>query len=138
MSNEWKDYQHDLRAYFEHNFEAAINSIPDGWMKSFMPQLKDELFVALGAYADEIMFYQTKEKFGQLTMYWNFPDKDYYTDKDYEDIEELVPTIQNIIKKYVEISKNTCVMCGEAATYTTTWDWIAPFCDDCEVERFAF
>jgi hypothetical protein len=138
MSNEWKDYQYDIRENFEYNFDLSLDSIPDGWMKSFIHQFKDELFNSLGAYADEIMFYQIKEKFGELTVYWNFPDKDYYTDKDYEDIEELVPTIQNIIKKYVEISKNTCVMCGKAATYTTTWGWIAPFCDDCEVKRFAF
>ena len=138
MSNEWKDYQRDLRSDFEHNFESAIDSIPDGWMKSFFPKLKDELFEALGAYADEIMFYQIKEKFGELTVYWNFPDKDYYTDKDYDDLKELVPIIEDIIKKYTEISKNTCVMCGKAATYTTTWGWIAPFCDDCEVKRFAF
>ena len=138
MSNEWKDYQRDLRADFEHNFESALDSIPDGWIKSFIPQFKDELFSSLGAYADEIMFYQIKEKFGELTVYWSFPDKDYYTEKDYADLEGLTTTIQNIIKKYTEISKNTCVVCGNPATYMTTWAWIAPFCDDCEVKRFAF
>ena len=138
MSNEWKDYQYDIREDFEYNFDSSLDSIPEGWMKSFIPQFKDELFNTLGAYADEIMFYQIKEKFGQLTVYWNFPDKDYYTDKDYDDLKELVPTIEEIIKKYTEISKNTCVVCGKVATYTTTWGWIAPFCDDCEVKRFAF
>jgi len=44
MSNEWKDYQHDIRTDFEYNFESAIDGIPDGWIKSFFPQLKDELF----------------------------------------------------------------------------------------------
>lgn len=138
MSNEWKDYQRDLRADFEHNFVAAIDSIPNGWMKSFMPHLRDELCEACGAYADEIMFYQIKEKFGQLTVYWNFPDKDYYTEKDYADLDELVPVIQNIINKYVEISKNTCVKCGKVASYMTTYGYIAPWCNNCEVKRFAF
>ena len=138
MSDGWKDYQHDLHADFEYNFEAAIDGIPDGWLKSFFPQLKDELFKVCGAYADEIMFYQIKEKYGQLTVYWNFPDKDYYTDVDNKDIEEIIPTIENIIKKYTEISKNTCVTCGKAATYTSTWAYIAPFCDDCERTRHIF
>lgn len=138
MSNEWKDYQRDLRADFEYNFESAIDGIPDGWEKSFFPQLKDELFEACGAYADEIMFHQIKEKYGQLTVYWNFPDKDYYTDLDNKDIEEIILTVQNIIKKYTEISKNTCVTCGKEATYMTTWGYIAPFCDDCERTRSIF
>lgn len=138
MSNGWKDYQHDLREDFEDNFECALDSIPDGWMKSFIPQFKEELFDALGAYADEIMFYQIKEKFGVLTVYWNFPDKDYYTDANRTDIDKLIPIVKNIIKKYEDISKNTCVVCGKPSTYMTTWAYIAPFCDDCEVTRFAF
>ena len=138
MSNEWKDYRHDLRADFEYNFDAALDGIPDGWMNTFVPQLKDELFEACGAYADEIMFYQIKEKFGELVVYWNFPDKDYYTDENYADINEVIPVIQDILKKYKEISKSTCVMCGEPATYMTTWAYIAPFCDDCERERPIF
>lgn len=138
MSNEWKDYKRDIRENFDDNFECALDSIPRGWMKSFMLQFKDELFNALGAYADEIMFYQIKEKFGELTVYWNFPDKDYYNEYNYADINELIPIVQDIIKKYAEISKNTCVMCGKPATYMTTWAYIAPFCDDCEVKRFAF
>ena len=131
MSNEWKDYQHDLREDFANNFVDAIDGIPDGWIKSFMPQLRDELFKACGAYADEIMFYQIKEKYGQLTVYWNFPDKDYYTDLDNKDIEEIIPTIQSIIKKYTEISKNTCIVCGKAATHMTA-GYIVPLCDSCE------
>lgn len=138
MSNEWKDYRRDLRADFEYNFESAIDGIPDGWIKSFFSQLKNELFEACGAYADEIMFYQIKEKYGQLTVYWNFPNKEYYTESDDKDIKEIIPVVQNIIKKYTEISKNTCVMCGEAATYMTTWGYIAPFCDDCERKRSVF
>ena len=132
MSNEWKDYQCDIRTDFEYNFEAAIDGIPDGWMESFFPQLKDELFKACGAYADEIMFYQIKEKYGQLTVYWNFPDKDYYTDVDNKDIEEIIPTIENIIKKYTEISKNTCFVCGKTAIHMTTGYYIATLCDSCE------
>ena len=130
MSNEWKDYQRDLRSDFEYNFESALE-IPDGWINSFIPQLKDEMFKALGAYADEIMFYQIKEKYGQLTVYWNFPDKDYYTDVDNKDIEEIIPIIQNIIEKYTETSKNTCIVCGKAATHMTT-GYIVPLCDNCE------
>ena len=45
---------------------------------------------------------------------------------------------KDIINKYTEISKNTCVKCGKQATYMTTWGYIAPWCDECEVKRFAF
>lgn len=130
MSNEWKDYQRDLRADFEYNFESAFE-IPDGWIESFIPQLKDELFNALGAYADEIMFYQIKEKYGALRIYWNFPDRDYYTEKDDIEIKELIPVIQNIVDKYVDISEHTCIACGKPATHMTT-GYIEPLCDSCE------
>lgn len=131
MSNGWKDYQRDLRVDFEDNFVSAIDGIPDGWLKSFMPQLRDELFEACGAYADEIMFYQIKEKFGQLTVYWNFPDKDYYTEEDCKDINNLISVIESVIKKYTEISKKTCIVCGNAATHMTA-GYIVPLCDSCE------
>lgn len=132
MSNEWKDYQRDLRADFEYNFEAAIDGIPDGWENSFFHQLKDELFKACGAYADEIMFYQIKEKYGQLTVYWNFPDKDYYTDLDNKDIEEIIPAVQDIIKRYTEISRHTCIICGKETAHMMYRHIIVPLCDSCE------
>ena len=100
-------------------------------MKSFVPQFKDELFNVLGAYADEIMFYQIKEKYGALRVYWNCPDRDYYTEKDDMDIKELVPVIRSIIDKYVEISEKTCAVCGKTATHMTT-GYIVPLCDNCE------
>ena len=135
MSSGWKDYQRDLRADFEYNFDAALDSIPDGWMNTFIPEFKEELFVSLGAYADEIMFYQTKEKFGELTVYWNFPDRDYYNEEDVNDINKLIPVVQDIIKKYVAISKNTCAVCGKPATHITDWGWIVPLCDTCVITR---
>ena len=81
------------------------------------------------------MFYQIKEKFGELVVYWNFPDKDYYTDANYDDLDELYPAIQSIVMKYKNISKNTCIVCGKAATHMTDWGYIAPLCDVCEVPR---
>jgi hypothetical protein len=131
MSNEWKDYQRDLREDFEYNFNAALDCIPDGWENTFIPKLKDELFNALGAYADEIVFYQIKEKYGALRVYWNFPDRDYYTGKDETDLKELIPIIKSIVEKYVDISENTCVVCGKPATHMTT-GYIMPLCDNCE------
>lgn len=138
MSNCFKNYMHNLRLDFEHNFELALDPLPNGWMKEIIPQLKDELFNALGTYADCIMFHQIKEKFGELTVYWNFPDMEHFSEDDCAELEELVPCIEDIIKKYKDISKNTCVVCGKPATYTTTWGYIAPFCDDCERNRSLF
>lgn len=138
MSNGFKDYLNDLRSDFEYNFELALDPMPNGWMKEVIPQLKDELFNALGSYADEIAFYQIKEKFGELVVYWNFPDKEYFNEDDNTELKELVPYIENIIKKYRDISKKTCIVCGKPATYTTTWAYVAPFCDDCEINRKIF
>ena len=131
MSNEWKDYQRDLRSDFEYNFECALSGVPPGWTRSFMPNLIDELFGTLGSYADEIMFYQIKEKYGQLVVYWNFPDKAYYTEEDCNNVDELIPVVQNIIDKYAKISKNTCIVCGHTTTHITT-GYIVPMCDHCE------
>lgn len=41
--------------------------------------------------------------------------------------------IEDIVDKYCELSKTTCIRCGKPAKYTTK-GWIAPFCKDCKKE----
>lgn len=40
----------------------------------------------------------------------------------------------NVIQKYEEISRRTCIRCGKPATMITT-GWISPYCDDCVPEH---
>ena len=45
MSNEFKDYYYDSREMFD-DAVSELDSLPSGWVSSFVPQLKDELFEA--------------------------------------------------------------------------------------------
>lgn len=130
MSNGWKDYLWDLRQNFDDNVECFDYDLPFGWVKSFVPKMKDELFDLLGPYAGDIHIIQAKEKFGVLVIYWCFPDKDYYLEEDYEYLEELAVKVHLLINKYSQISKQTCAICGRTAIKKTD-GWILPVCDIC-------
>lgn len=115
MSSEYKDYYYDLRERFD-DAVSELDSLPSGWVRSFVPQLKDELFNALGQYAEDFCVLDCKEKYGNMRLYWHFPDRDYYTDEDYDYLEKLCPKIEDIINKYEVISGFICVKCGAEAT----------------------
>ena len=87
MSNEYKDYCHDIRKNFD-DATNSLNYLPRGWVNSFVPKLKDELFNMLGQYAEDFCVLQCKEKYGEMRLYWHFPDRDYYTDEDYDYLEK--------------------------------------------------
>jgi hypothetical protein len=61
---------------------------------------------------------QIKEKFGELRWYDEFSTQD----------------VQDIIDKYEDISRRTCLICGKPATKMST-GWISPYCDDCIGDR---
>lgn len=128
MSNGYKDMITDRRAEFNAKmWEAAY--LYDGWHKAFVPQMMDELFDALGSYVEDFEVLQIKEKYSKLVIYWNWDDRD-YTDEERADLNELYEIIENIIKKYSDISDKTCVECGGKATYFST-GWTLPYCDSC-------
>lgn len=116
MSNECRDYYSDLRKNFD-DATNSLNYLPRGWVNSFVPQLKDELFDVLGQYAEDFCVLDCKEKYGNMRLYWHFPDRDYYTDEDYDYLEKLCPKIEDIINKYEVISGFICVKCGAEATH---------------------
>lgn len=120
VSSELKDYITDSRQHIISQFDKY--SIPDGWCKSVVPKLIDELVDVLGSYADNFVISDCKEKFGELRVYWyceNLIDDDLLYDK-----------IEVIIEKYELISRKTCVKCGRLAT-TQSKCWILPFCSGC-------
>ena len=67
MSNEYKDWKADLRETFEDKVKE-LNIQYDGWVNSFIPHLKDELFDLLGSYVEQFNVLEIKEKFGKKSI----------------------------------------------------------------------
>lgn len=128
MSNEWKDYQNDLRAIFNDKMHEA-DFLYDGWCNSFVPAMMDELFNALGTYVEDFVVHQIKEKYGSLTIYWGWNHRD-YTDEENKDRKEIDDEVRNIVEKYRKISEHTCVQCGGKATFFSS-HWVIPWCKSC-------
>lgn len=126
MSNEYKDYQNELREIFNEKMHE-VNVLYDGWQASFVPQMMDELFHVLGPYVEDFEVYQIKEKYGSLEIYWGWDFRD-YTDEEDEDHKEIDGVIKNIVDKYRDISRRTCVSCGDKATFLSS-HWVIPWCD---------
>lgn len=132
MSNEYKDWIRDLRETFEEKVKE-LNIMYDGWVNSFIPQLKDELFDLLGSYVEQFNVLEIKEKFGSLRIYWCF-DLDGLQDEYVEDVEELYEQIEELLRKYSDISGKTCIVCGEPGVMRDD-GWMTPWCDKCYEKR---
>jgi hypothetical protein len=151
MSNEWKDWQRDrseeakewVKKYpflrFKNNDccpwqnteevkSCWMFDLPVGWY-GIGAQMCDELMTALGKYADDFVILQLKEKFNEIRLYYGWADRE-YTDEESDEMHALYDGIENVIRKYAEISYNTCVVCGKPAT-KVTYDYIAGYCDEC-------
>ena len=136
MSNEYKNWKADLREIFEEKVKD-LDFLYDGWVNSFVPQLKDELFDLLGSYVEQFVVLQIKEKFGKLVVHWNFNLFDLYgfEEKYVEDVEELYEQIEDLLHKYAEISSKTCIVCGEPGVMRDDY-WVTPWCDKCYENRY--
>jgi hypothetical protein len=124
MSNEYEDWTRDLRAEFDVKTEA-LNYLPDGWVKTFIPQMKEELFEVLGSCVHNWRILDAKEKYGVLRVYWCWEQERY--DEIAADEEALYDSIENIIDKYSKISFRTCAICGESAMCVED----LPLCANC-------
>ena len=134
MSNEYNDWKADLRQIFEEKVKD-LDLLYDGWVNSFVPQLKDELFDLLGSYVKQFNVLQIKEKFGELVIHWCF-DLDGLEDKYVEDMDELYEKIAELRHKYAELSSKTCVICGEPGVMRDDGVWIIPKCNKCYEKRW--
>lgn len=133
MSNEWKDYREDQLALLVTKMHE-VNSLYEGWIKAFIPDLIYELCDALGSYVEDFEVYQIKEKYGALTIYWGWRWRD-YTDEEDKDRKELDDAVKSIIDKYRRISYHTCIKCGCKATFLS-YGWVVPYCDSCRDRKF--
>lgn len=96
---------------------TELDAMPDGWRKAFGEQICEEIKQELeeNNLLDQYRISQIKEKYGRLCWY------------DFGCTEKM---LHEIIPKYEELSKCTCIRCGKPATKITL-GWISPYCDDC-------
>lgn len=128
MSNEYKDYREDrLRLLLTKMHE--VGNLYEGWRKTFVLDMIGELCDALGPYIEDFEVYQIKEKFGSLTIYKGWKDRE-YTEEEFKYIDDITAEINGIIDKYRKISYRTCIKCGGKATFLSS-HWVTPWCDSC-------
>ena len=100
-----------------------LDDMPNGWRKAFGLQMCEEIKQALleeggEQLLNEYRIDQIKEKFGYLRWYDNWTTK----------------KVQEVIRKYEDLSARTCINCGKPATKISR-GWICPWCDDCASEK---
>lgn len=128
MSNEYKDWYNDIITALNAKMWEA-DFLPEGWINTFIPEMKKELALVLGNYVDDFTVFQIKDKYGSMRVYWSWANRD-YAENEVVDLRKLTEKIANIVDKYEEVSSHICVVCGKEATTTTT-GWVMPMCDYC-------
>ena len=102
---------------YDYSF-TELDDMPDGWRIAFGEQfcadIQHELDKLKPETAADFRIIQTKEKFGQLRFYTNW----------------VTESLDEVIRRYENLSERTCIKCGAPATKITT-GWISPFCDKC-------
>jgi len=102
-------------AHFDFGY-TILDSMPSGWRKAFGEQMCEEICAALRE--DEALsqykIVEIKEKYGCLCWY------------DHGGTEKT----KEIVHKYEGISRKTCIVCGQPATWLSV-GWVEPLCDRC-------
>jgi len=120
-----KSYDFDNDIYYipdDYDYMVTwLDFMPEGWYKAFGLQLCEELKEALDEYnyADKYIIDEVKEKYGELRIY-----------------DTGIPQgcrVWDVIKKYTDLSRRTCITCGAPATKMSL-GWISPYCDKCADE----
>ena len=93
---------------------TELDAMPCGWRKAFGIQMCKDIRKQLWKEGNLFKYRitQIKEKWGELCWYDACASKE----------------VHEIIEKYENISRNTCIVCGEPATKISD-GWISPFCD---------
>ena len=103
------------------NYEwTQLDQMPEGWRKAFGERMCFEIEALLkeANYDLNYRIWEIKEKWGCLRWYDN-------------SVPDLIQTrLNEVIKKYENLSEETCIECGAPATRIST-GWISPYCDGC-------
>jgi hypothetical protein len=142
MSNEFKDWYNDFSEEQKKNYElcmkypiltpsydstiqsdyqyeyTVLDDMPNGWRIAFGEQWAADIQNAVYKLTFEELgktwITEIKEKYGQLTTYFSYYSKD----------------ICEVIDKYTELSKNTCIVCGADVSRSSVMrDY--PLCKKC-------
>lgn len=102
----------------DYNF-TWLDDLPEGWRKAFGLQMVEELDKILrkANYQNEYRITQIKEKYGALCWYDNYTP--FKLSKEY----------LRWLFKYEELSKHTCLICGELGEIDYTQSWLVPLCE---------
>ncbi len=103
-----------------YNYKSTwLDCMPVGWKKTLgiplCEELREELIKIDPSLLNTYRVVQVKEKYGTLRWY----DTGYYGRMD------------DILTKYEDISKYTCLVCGKINVPVFDDGWISPFCPEC-------
>ena len=99
---------------------TELDAMPNGWRKAFGIQMCEELREELIKfnYLHKYRILQIKEKYGELRWYdFGIP---------------INSKIWDIVDKYTELSRHTCMICGAPAETTSDGYWLETICDKCK------
>lgn len=115
----WKVSKYDWRYTKPYSY-TELDAMPRGWRKKFGIQVCEELREELikNNFLKEYRVAQIKEKYGELRWY------DFGVPKDSK--------VWDIIQKYTELSRHTCIYCGRPAKVINNNGWYEPVCKKCE------
>lgn len=101
-----------------------LDDLPDGWRKVFGLQMVEELDQLLkkANYQDKYRISQIKEKYGELRWYDNGVPM------------EISKEYNKLLYKYEELSRHTCIVCGEPGEIDYKKYWMMPLCNKCKRE----
>lgn len=99
---------------------TELDAMPTGWRKAFGIQMCEEIKNVLikGKYLHDYRVVQVKSKWAELRWYDDGAPSSIYHE------------LQDVIDKYTELSRKTCICCGRPATKLSC-GWIDPFCTKC-------
>lgn len=118
-----------------------LDDMPKGWVKAFGLDLCDEIKEELIRcnFLNEYKILQIKEKWGELRWYdGGLPQIGKRTFIDLPDSKYVMGDkckVWDIIDKYTDLSRITCIECGNTADYLST-GWISPYCESCAHRLF--
>lgn len=103
-----------------------LDDMPNGWRKAFGLQMVEELDQLLKKvnYQDKYRISQIKEKYGELRLYDNGVPM------------EISKEYNKLLYKYEELSRRTCIVCGEPGEIDYKQYWLMPLCNKCKKESW--